>query len=61
MEDLGPQVWAKRVDQWARVIVPAIFMVECVTLLAMGLSHNEPINDIPNYDIHHLKSVKTTI
>ena len=49
---------AMKVDRWARVIMIIMFVIECTTILAFGLTHDEPINKKPGYGIHYLESVK---
>ena len=49
---------AMKVDRWARVIMLIMFVIECTTLLAFGLTHDEPIKKKPGYGIHYLESVK---
>lgn len=55
------QSWAMKIDHWAKFIVPTIFLLECATLLTWGLSNDEYLNDMPNHEVHYLKSVKFMI
>ena len=47
-----------KVDRWARLVVPIMFVIQCTTLITLGLSHDEPINEKPGHEVHYLKSVK---
>ena len=49
---------AMKVDRWARLVVPIMFVIQCTTLITLGLSHDEPINEKPGHEVHYLKSVK---
>ena len=52
---------AMKVDRYARIIVPAIFLIQCTILMTLGLTHDEEIREKPGYEIHYLESVKFTL
>ena len=52
---------AMKVDRFARIIVPVIFLIECTILMTLGLTHDEEIKEKPGYKIHYLESVKLTL
>ena len=50
-----------KVDRFARIIVPVIFLIECTILMTLGLTRDEEIMEKPGYKIHYLDSVKLTL
>ena len=55
------QTWAIKIDHWSKFIVPTAFVLECITWLIWGLSHDESLNDMPDHEIHYLNSERFMI